>query len=135
MVTAAAKRLKRTAMPVLAGYFALFFAADYVAEKMHPGGASLWLLAAIPVLPLIAVAVLMGRYLREEKDEYKRELTMRCLLWGTSGALITNFFAGFLRIFGWKGQMVPFTEFFVFTVLTIAAKLSYRAANIGPEDE
>jgi hypothetical protein len=135
MITAAAKKLKRTAMRVMATYFVLFAGADYVAYKLHPAGISLWLLAAVPVAPILIVTVLMGRYLGEEKDDYKRDLTMRCLLWGTSGALMVNFFAGFLRIFGWKGQLFPFTEFFVFAVMMMAAKLSYRASNMGPDSE
>ena len=119
----------------MATYFVLFSAADYAAIKLHPRGVSLWLLAVVPVVPILIVTVLMGRYLVEEKDGYKRDLTMRCLLWGTSGALMVNFLAGFLRIFGWKGQLFPFTEFFVFAAMMLVAKFSYRASNMGPEDE
>jgi hypothetical protein len=44
-------------------------------------------------------------------------------------------FAGFLRIFGWKGQMPPFSEFWAFFVLMMIAKLTYRMANPLPADD
>jgi hypothetical protein len=135
MLSPAAKKYKKTALSVMVSYFVLFPVADYVAVKVHPAGAGRVLLALLPLLPIAVVLVLTGRYLREEKDGYKRDLAVRCLLWGTAGAVMVNLFSGYLRIFGWKGQLFPFTEFFVFTLMMIAAKLSYRVANRIPEDE
>jgi len=135
MLSPAAKRYKKTSLIVMASYFVLFPVADYVAIKMHPAGVVLVLIAMMPLLPIVVVLVLLARYLREEKDGYKRDLAVRCLLWGTAGLVIVNLFAGFLKIFGWKGQMFPFTEFFVFAVMMIIAKLSYRAANRVPTDD
>jgi hypothetical protein len=135
MLSPAAKRYKKTGLSVMATYFVLFAAADYVALRLHPAGWMLGLLAVVPLLPIGIVVFLLGRYLREEKDGYKRDLAVRCLLWGSAGAVMVNLFSGYLRIFGWKGQMIPFAEFFVFALLMIAAKLTYRAANRVPADE
>jgi len=135
MLSPVARKFKKTGLIVLSSYFVLFPVAAYLADRSHPSGAVLFLLAALPALPILAVIVLMGRYLRDEKDEYKRDLAVRCLLWGTAGALTINLFSSYLRIFGWKGQLFPFTELFVFTGLMIVAKLSYRAANRVPKDE
>jgi hypothetical protein len=135
MVSPAARKFKKAAFWVMGSYFVLFTIAYFVDNKLHPEGISLWLLAAVPVLPILVVAILMGRYLREEKDEFRRDVLVRCLLWGTAGAGIVNLFAGFLRIFGWNGHFFPFTEYFVFCVLAIVAKFSYRAANMVPNDE
>jgi len=135
MLSPAARRYRKTGLSVLVSYFVLFPVADYVALRTHPVGLVLCLLAVLPLLPIAVVLVLLGRYLSEEKDGYKRELTVRCLLWGTAGAVMVNLFSGFLRIFGWKGQLFPFTEFFVFALMMIAAKLSYRVADRVPADE
>jgi hypothetical protein len=135
MQSIASRKLRSAGLKVVGCYFVLFAIADYVAIRVHPAGVSLWLLALLPVLPLVLVIMLMGRYLREERDEYKRDLMVRCVLWGSAGAMAVNFFVGFLRIFGWKGQTFPFIEFFVFALLMIAAKLTYRVANPTPADE
>jgi hypothetical protein len=135
MMSPAARRYRKTGLSVSASYFLLFPLADYIALRTHPVGISLWLLAGVPLLPIAVVLALLARYLREEKDGYKRELTIRCLLWGTAGAVLVNLFSGYMRIFGWKGQLFPFTEFFVFALMMLAAKLSYRVANRVPADE
>ena len=135
MLSPVARKFRKTSLSVLASYFVLFPAADYLAQRIHPAGVGLWLLAGVPLLPLLIVFVLMGYYLRDEKDEYKRDLMVRCLLWGTGAGVLANLFFGYLRVFGWKGQLFPFTEFFVFMVAMLAAKLSYRAADRVPADE
>jgi hypothetical protein len=113
----------------------IFAGAFYVSVRLHPTGLMLWVLAAMPVAPILAVIVLMGRYLRDERDEYKRDLVIRCLLWGTAGCVGTNLFCGFLQIFGWKGGLPPFIGFWVFALFMYAAKLTYRVANRVPSDE
>jgi hypothetical protein len=135
MLSPVARKFRKASLTVLGSYFLIFLSANYAAERVHPAGTLLCVLAALPVIPILVIVLLFGQYLREEKDEYKRDLAVRCLLWGTGGTLLMNFFAGFLRIFGWKGQMFPFTDFFVFALLVIAAKVSYRAANRVPADD
>ena len=135
MLSPAARKYRNTGLSVMVSYFVLFPLADYVAERTHPAGAALYLLAVVPLLPIAVVLVLLVKYLRDEKDGYKRDLAVRCLLWGTAGAVMVNLFSGFLRIFGWKGQLFPFTEFFVFALMMIAAKLSYRVADRITTDE
>jgi len=131
----ASRSLRKTGLIVTGVYFLIFFACFAVFVRMQPAGALLWCLAALPVLPIVAVIGLMGRYLREERDEYKRDLTVRCLLWGTAGCIAVVMFSGFLQIFGWKGTLPPFTGFWAFFIFMFVAKLSYRAANRVPADE
>ncbi|AEU35420.1 hypothetical protein AciX8_1074 [Granulicella mallensis MP5ACTX8] len=135
MLSPAARKYRKTSFMVLAGYLVLFPAASYVADRIHPTGAVLWMLAVLPVLPILGVMSLMGQYLRNEKDEYKRDLAVRCLLWGTAGMVIVNLFSTYLRIFGWNGQLFPFSEFFVFLGFMLVAKISYRMSNRVPADE
>jgi hypothetical protein len=131
----ATRRLKKSGFTVTAAYFVIFGASFYANMRLQPTGWLLWLLASLPVLPILGVIVLFGRYLRDEKDEYKRDLTMRCLLWGTAGSLSVTMLESFLQIFGWKGQFPPFSAFWMFFVFLIAAKFTYRAHNRVPADE
>ena len=135
MLSPVARKFRKTSFIVLSGYFVLFPVANYVADRTHPTGIVLGMLALLPVLPILGVVSLMGQYLRNEKDGYKRDLAVRCLLWGTAGMMIVNLFSTYLRLFGWKGQLFPFSEFFVFLVFMAAAKLSYRMSNRVPADE
>ena len=137
MQTVAAKRFKRDGFRLVAVYFVIYFASFGVSIWRHPAGAVLWVLGVLPVLPMVGVIAVIARYLRDETDEYKRDVTIRCLLWGCAGAVSASLLEGFVRIFGWKGQMPPFLGFWVFFVLMMAAKLSYRykdQAEIGGGD-
>jgi len=119
----------------MAGYFVIFFVTFYANWRLHPAGVALWLLASLPVLPIVTVIVLVGRYLRDERDEFKRDVMVRCLLWGMAGYFAVNMLADYLHIYGWKGAFPPFTAFWVFAVFMFAAKLSYRARNRAPVEE
>src|SRR5665213_1258331 len=135
MESPASRRLRKDGRNVMAGYFVIFFASFYADMKLHPTGVALWALAVLPVIPIVGVIVLFGRYLRDERDEFKRDVVARCLLWGTAGCLATDLVADYLRIYGWKGDLPPFTSFWVFFVFMMAAKLSYRAKNRVPAEE
>jgi hypothetical protein len=132
METAVSKRFRKTSFTVLGFYFVIFFACMFVYDRVHPTGAAVWVLAALPVLPIIGVIGLMGRYLRDEPDEFKRDLTVRCLLWGCAGIVAESMFGGFLWIFGWKGQLPPFLGFWVFFAFMMAARLFYKLQNKVP---
>ena len=135
MISRVARKFRKSGLIAVGAYEVLFISAYYVAHRIHPTGIELWMLAVLPALPILIVIGLFGRYLRDEKDEYKRDLAVRCLLWGTAGMMSVNLFSNYLRIFGWKGQFFPFSEFFVFLVFMAAAKLSYRMSNRVPADE
>jgi len=129
MQSSASRRLRKEGLTVVAAYFVIFICSFYADMRLQPTGFALWALAALPVIPIIAVIVLFGRYLRDESDEFKRDVVVRCLLWGTAGCLATDLLADYLRIYGWKSDFPPFTSFWVFFVFMMAAKLSYRAKN------
>jgi hypothetical protein len=113
---------------------AILGVAEWV--KYHPasGGAAFGL-AAIPALPVIALFVAVGLYLRDEADEYQRDMMIRCMLWGTGALLTTIVFLSFVRMFGWKGEVDPFMEFGVFWVFAAVAKVTYRVQNRVRGDE
>ena len=116
METRVSKRFRKTSFGVLGIYFVIFLAACSCTTGCTLPAPRYWVLAALPVLPILGVIVLMGRYLRDEPDEFKRDVTVRCLLWGCAGCVAENLFGGYLWIFGWKGQLPPFMGFWVFCV-------------------
>jgi hypothetical protein len=134
METAVSKRFRKTSFTVLGAYFVIFSACMLVYDRLHPTGAAVWVLATLPVLPILGVIALMGRYLRDEPDGFKRDVTVRCLLWGCAGCVAENLFAGYLWIFGWKGQLPPFMGFWVFFAFMMGAKLSYKLQNKVPAE-
>ncbi len=134
MQTAASRRLRTSASSVLACYFVVFLGINYLVFRDHPTGPLLWFFAALPTVPMVAVFMLLARYLRDERDGFKRELVIRCLLWGLAGSMSLHLFESFLRIFQWNGHFLPFTELYVFVGCMLAAKLSYRVANRVPAD-
>jgi hypothetical protein len=135
MQSPASRRLKKEGLTTVGVYFAVFLCSFFVDMKIHATGVLLWSLAVLPVVPLVGVIVLFGRYLRDERDEFKRDVVVRCLLWGMAGCLAVDLLSDYLRIYGWTGEFPPFTSFWVFFVFMIAAKLSYRAKNRVPVDE
>jgi hypothetical protein len=133
MMTAAAKRFKRDGFKLVAVYFVIYFGCFGAHLWLHLAGVWVWVLATLPVLPMLGVIAVMGRYLRDETDEYKRDVMIRCLLWGAAGAVSVSLLGGFLGIFGWKGHMPPFLGFWVFFVFMMAAKLTYYVTNRVPD--
>ena len=134
MQSVAQRRLRKSMAWILAEYLIVFVGTFYCAQKYHPTGALVWIFAAFPLLPMVMMFVLFGRYLRDERDEYKRAMVIRCVLWGTAGAMTLHLLTGFLQIFEWKGQMPPFSELWVFVLFMGIAKLSYRVADRVPAD-
>lgn len=134
METAVSRNFRKNGLRIVLCYFVVFLATFYANYKLHPVGPALWILASLPVVPLLSVIFLMGRYLRDERDEYKRDMVVRTLLWGTAGSMSVTLFSGYLRLFGWTGQFPPLTEFFTFVAFALIAKFSYRAANKPAEE-
>jgi hypothetical protein len=135
MQTAVAKRFRRSGFTLVAVYFVIYFACFAAHMWLHLAGVWVWILAGLPVLPMLGVIAVMGRYLRDETDEYKRDLSIRCVLWGTAGAVSASMMGGFLWIFGWKGHMPPFCDFYVFVLFMLAAKLTYKVADRVPDGD
>ena len=103
MQSVVAKRLRTRILGLMVVYVAMFLGSYFAVKRWHPSGWALWGYAAVPLLPVVGMFVQFGIWLGEEQDGYKRELAVRCVLWGTAGAMTVHFFEGLLRIFGWRG--------------------------------
>lgn len=125
----AAKRYQKTVLVEMFAYMLILFGTDTYVHRHHPLGVMLYILAALPCVPIIGVLVAVGVYLRDEHDEYQRDLMVKSMLWGTAGVLALTTFSSFLRSFGWSGSLPPFTEFVCFWLLVAAAKGFYKVTN------
>jgi len=131
----ASKRYQISVLIEMAAYVLILLGEKTLLGHHNPVGIELYALAALPTVPIIAVLVAVGIYLRDEKDEYQRDLMVQSLLWGTAGVLSISTFIAFLRVFGWTGSVSPFTEFIAFWILVSVAKTFHRMTNRVPTDE
>ena len=129
---AAKRRYLRGSAGVALSYICFVFASRIAVDRWHPQGAHLLLVAALPTLSIICFAFLVGRYLREEPDEYQRDVVIRGMLWGTAAVLCTTVFAGFLRSYGLSGSLPPFTEFMLFWSVAGFSKIANNLADRKP---
>ena|ERR1700691_46864 len=83
-----------------AGLCLLFSALAAVAFKFgHLTGPLAWAVAAVAALPIVGALVGTGAYLREEKDEFQRNLLIQGLLFGIGGTLAAATIWGYLEDF------------------------------------
>ena len=99
--TVAQRRYNRSVLLLSAGYaLALFGVAAFFNNHPEPDGASAYLIAVLPALPLLGIFFALGRYLVEEADEYLRLLLVRQALIATALTLSVATVWGFLENFG-----------------------------------
>ena len=91
------------------------------------------ILAAIPSIPLVAMIGIVALYLKEEKDEFLRELFIQSLLWGMGGTLALTSFWSYLHLFSHVPPVDGFHVFVIFWVLmglsNIPIRLRYRGGS------
>ncbi len=129
----AAKRyLRRLIFAVLAYMAAVFLTMHWLFHGRLPLPAAVGL-ALIPSIPLVAIIAIVGLYLKEEKDEFQRELFIQSLLWGTGATLAVSSFWSFLHLFAY---VPPVDGFHVFVMFWLFVGLSavplnryYRGGN------
>ena len=120
----ALRRLRKRAVPVMVLYFVLFAFINWLFDRHAIRGVAAYVLAVLPALPLIGAIVLLGRYIREETDEFKRAVFTEALLWavGVTMALTTAW--GFIEMFIPNMHVPVLWTFPVFCVVATIAKLS-----------
>jgi Na+/proline symporter len=128
----AKKNLIRRGAIVLVAYEAVWSATFWWVFKTKPADPILLTVAVLPTLTVAAFIGVLARYLREETDEFHRELVVRCLLWGAAAVMLVMTFHGFLQLFGWSGKWPVAIDLGSFFVAIFAAKLTYRVAHRPP---
>ena len=101
--SAAARRYRRRFTTAMVVYVVALVGALSGVTQYHITGPAAYVLAIAPALPLLAVIVIMGLYLREETDEFERSIQAEAALWASGGMLAVATVWGFLELF----ELVP----------------------------
>ncbi len=128
--SSASERYQRRSFVLLLVFAAVLLWMRWLREQ-HPGGVQLeaslaFAVAAFGALPLAGVAVALGAYLNEERDEFQRNIEVRGLLAGAAALLVVSVFFSFLHELGWRGYVDPVTDLLTFGLVNGAVKLGYR---------
>jgi hypothetical protein len=102
-------------------YVLLLVVAVVAFVHFHPAGVLAYALAVLPALPILAMLVVIGLYLAEEKDEFVRNMQVQALLGGIGGTLAVVSVWGFLENFTKVPHMDLFLVYPMFWVLTGAS--------------
>jgi hypothetical protein len=87
-------------MAVAAGLCVLLSAvAGFSFKYGHLTGPAAWAVATMAALPVVGALVGTGIYLREEKDEFQRNMLVQAMLFGMGGTLAATTIWGYLEDF------------------------------------
>ena len=95
-------------------YVVLIVADGLLFRRYHFTGNLAYLLAVLPALGIIGQIVAVGLYLRDEKDEFQRNLFVQCILWGLGGLLAVTSVWGTLESYTHVQHLQPMWVFPIF---------------------
>jgi hypothetical protein len=131
--TKAAKRYTRRVAVTMSVYVIAIFLCTFALRHLHFGRPLTILLAVIPSLPIIAVIVIVGLYLKEETDEFQRALCVQTMLWGLGSTLAISSVWGLLELFVDIPHVPIFYTFpafwFFYGVCKPFVRLRYRSSD------
>lgn len=133
--TVAGKRYRRRVLAAMSLYVVTLFLCMKLVKTIPMQGWALYLVALLPAAPVIAVLIILGRYLQEETDEYLRMLTVRSLLVAAGALLSTTVVDDFLRAIAHTTALSPFVCFIVFFVAFGIAQTVQELASRESGDE
>jgi hypothetical protein len=71
-------------------------------------------LAVLLSLPLVGLIVAFGLYLRDEQDEFLRNIQIQSMLWSIGATFTVTIFLGFLEFLGLTPHFNPYWIFILF---------------------
>lgn len=98
-------------MPLMVSYALILIGVSAAQRHGTIGGATVGLLSVLPAIPLVGVIIVMGLYLREERDEFIRDRLVTAMLGGTGLLLAATTIWGFLENNGVVGHPPTFLAF------------------------
>lgn len=117
----AGRRYLKRFIPTMVVYAATVFGASFAFDLWNPTGPLAWLIALAPALPIVAVISIMGLYIKEETDEFQRNILIESMLWGFGVTLSVTTVCGFLEIYV---HTPPLQSFWAFPLFCGAMGLS-----------
>lgn len=133
--TKAARRYVRRIGAVGLLYLMTVWIITSYVHNHRPTGSKLLLLAVTPAFDVVAMIAVVGIYLREEVDEFKRYQLVVAILWAIGVTLAVNAFVDFLRSYGAMQAQPPFMEFTVFWFTLAIAQAIQSVRNRVKNDE
>ena len=121
--SAAAKRYRMRFMVAITVYVVALIGSLSAVIQYHLTGLAAYVLATPPALPLLAVVVSMGVYLREETDEFERAMQTEAALWASGGLLAVETVWGFLELFGLVPHIQTWWAFAIWCFLLAPGRL------------
>jgi hypothetical protein len=132
---AAMKAYLRGIAWTMTAYVVAIFGVVRFVSRHHPKGFLAYAMAVLPAIPIVVMLAVVGIYLRDEKDEFLRWLTVKALLWATGVTLAVTTTIGFLETFA---EMKPLPGFYVFVlywmVFGVAQGLMQHVGGGGGDD-
>jgi peptidoglycan/LPS O-acetylase OafA/YrhL len=132
--TPARRRYERDVVRFMVAYVVVVLCSAWFVK--HDGHEKFYLYfwSLFPALPVLGVLYRMGRYLREETDEYQRWLVMQSILVGTAALIGTMVVSDFLRSFAGVGELPPFVGFVIFAAGMAGAQIVQRIRNRSSDE-
>lgn len=131
----ASKRYAQRVAFMMSFYVLAVYRVTKLVHDHHPTGWKLFVAASLPAIPIMALLVMVGLYLHEEADEYKRLMVVRSMLVAIGVTLAITAVTDFLRSYGAISQVPPFTEFVVFWLVMALAQGVQSLMNRVRDDD
>lgn len=112
--SSAAKRYLRRFIPTMLLYVVLVLATSFSFRQLHLTGPVAWAVAIAPALPILAMIAIMGLYLKEEVDEFQRNVLIEAILWGFGLTMALTTVWGFLEFHAEAPALPSFWVFPIF---------------------
>lgn len=95
-------------------YIVLVVADGLLFRRLDLRGSLAYFLAVLPALGIVGQIVSVGLFLREETDEFQRNLFVQCMLWGLGGVLAVTSVWGMLESYTHVVHLQPIWVFPIF---------------------
>ena len=111
-------------------YVVAVLSAAWIFKHHPPTGATAFLLALLPALPLLSAIFIIAVYMREETDEVEKAAQIEAMVWGIGLTLSVSTLWGFLELFNQVPHADTYLAFPVFCVFwgiaSVAVRRRYR---------
>lgn len=110
----AGRRYMKRFIPAMFAYLLAVFGASFAFRDPGLSGPLAWAIAVAPALPIVAVIAIMGLYIKEETDEFQRNVLVEAMIWGFGVTMTVTTVWGFLEIYVHTPGLQSFWAFPIF---------------------
>ena len=107
----AGRRYLKRFIPTMIVYVVAILAASFGFKLFQLSGPLAWAVAIAPALPILGVIAIMGLYIKEETDEFQRNVLIEAMLWALGLTLAITTVWGFLEIYAQAPGLQSFWAF------------------------